>query len=164
MASMTNGTCPFCMNSQRVYLESPRWQLLRHVDPVPIAGWMMVASRAHRAGLDEMSAEEAGEIGTILAALAGAVRAITGCERTYSISFNEAVKHLHLHVIPRQASDPSTTSWALADRYRATARNELAGADPDVAEKTAESIARFLIEPSGSGAGALTHLGFQTPA
>jgi diadenosine tetraphosphate (Ap4A) HIT family hydrolase len=79
---------------------------------------MMVASRAHRSGLDEMTPEEAGEIGTILAALAAAVRATTGCERTYSITFNEAVKHLHLHVIPRHANDAATTSWALADRYR----------------------------------------------
>ncbi|MFM1867917.1 MAG: hypothetical protein RL591_1325 [Planctomycetota bacterium] len=164
MATTTSGTCPFCPAAQRVYLESPRWVLQRHVDPVPIAGWMMVASRAHRSGLDEMTPEEAGEIGTILSALAAAVRAITGCERTYSITFNEAVKHLHLHVIPRHASDPTTTSWALADRYRSTARGEVAAADPKVAETTAEAIARHMMEVGAARSTALAQVGFRLPS
>ena len=133
--------CIFCARSQRVYLESPRWLLMRHADPVPLAGWMMVAARAHRGGLDELDAGEAQELGRVLAAVAAAVRAETGCERTYSITFNEAVRHLHLHVIPRHASDASTTSWALADRYRATARGEAAAARPEDAERTALAVA-----------------------
>lgn len=141
-SSSADGTCPFCPPSQRVYLASERWLLLRHLDPVPIAGWMMVAARAHRAGLHDLDAHEQQEIGRILAAIAEAVRAVTGCERTYSISFNEAVPHLHLHVIPRHAGDAGTTSWALADRYRATARREVEGATPESAERVAEEVAR----------------------
>ena len=152
----TAGSCPFCSGAQTVYLESERWQLFRHADPVPLAGWMMLASRAHRGGLDELSPVEQGEAGVILAALAKAVRAETGCERTYSITFNEAVKHLHLHVIPRHASDDSTTSWALADRYRATARKERAPADSADAEATARAVAARC-------AGPLAALGFRAP-
>jgi len=154
--SANTPTCPFCERRQTVYLESPRWQLLRHADPVPLAGWMMVAARAHRAGVDEMDADEQREIGTILAEVARAVRAETGCERTYSITFNEAVKHLHLHVIPRHAGDDSTTSWALADRYRATARKERDAAPADDAERTARAVAARC-------AAALAPLGFQLP-
>lgn len=141
----SDSKCVFCSPSSehapRAYLESPRWRLLRHADPVPIAGWMMIATRAHRAGLDEMDAEEQRELGQILARVAGAVRAVTGCERTYAITFNEAVKHLHMHVIPRHASDVSTTSWALADRYRSTMRGEMDAATPQVAEQVAQQIA-----------------------
>lgn len=154
--SVATPACPFCERRQTVYLESPRWQLLRHADPVPLAGWMMVAARAHRAGVDEMDADEQREIGTILAEVARAVRAETGCERTYSITFNEAVKHLHLHVIPRHAGDDSTTSWALADRYRATARKERDPAPAADAERTARAVAARC-------AAALAPLGFRLP-
>lgn len=154
--SAATPSCPFCERRQTIYLESPRWQLLRHADPVPLAGWMMVAARAHRAGVDEMDADEQREIGTILAEVARAVRAETGCERTYSITFNEAVKHLHLHVIPRHAGDDSTTSWALADRYRATARKERDSAPAEDAERTARAVAARC-------AAALAPLGFRLP-
>lgn len=151
-----DATCPFCAGTQTVYLESERWQLLRHADPVPLAGWMMLATRAHRGGLDELSSVEQTEAGVILSALAKAVRAETGSERTYSITFNEAVRHLHLHVVPRHASDPTTTSWALADRYRATARKEADPAKPEEAERVARAIAaRALPE--------LARLGFSAP-
>lgn len=133
--------CPFCPPAQKVYASSPRWLLLRHLDPVPTAGWMMVASRAHRPGLHELDEREQAELGVVLAAVADAVRAVTGCERTYSITFNEAVPHLHLHVIPRHAADPTTTSWALADRYRATARKELEPANAHEAEQVAAEVA-----------------------
>lgn len=148
--------CPFCARRQTVYLESPRWQLLRHADPVPLAGWMMLASRAHRGGVDEMDESEQREVGVVLATIAGAVRAETGAERTYSITFNEAVRHLHLHVIPRHASDASTTSWALADRYRSTMRGELGAASPEDAERIARAIALRCLP-------ALAQLGFVVP-
>jgi diadenosine tetraphosphate (Ap4A) HIT family hydrolase len=149
--------CPFCPPSQRVYLSSPRWNLLRHLDPVPLAGWMMIATREHRAGAHELDATEQFELGVILAAVASAVRAEIGCERTYTISFNEAVPHLHVHVIPRHASDPSTTSWALADRYRATARREADAANPADAERVAEAVAARALRELGG-------LGFALPA
>jgi len=149
--------CVFCDRGQRVYLESPRWLIMRHADPVPTAGWMMVVARAHRGGLDELDAGEASELGQVLAAVAAAVRAETGAERTYGITFNEAVRHLHLHVVPRHAADAGTTSWALADRYRATARGEIAPASADSAERTARAVAR-------RAAPALSLLGFAAPA
>ncbi len=148
--------CPFCDAKQTVYLESERWQLLRHADPVALSGWMMLATRAHRSGVDAMDEVEQREVGVILAEVARAVRAETGCERTYSITFNEAVKHLHLHVIPRHEGDVSTTSWALADRYRATARKERDAADPTEAERCAKAIAVRCID-------ALRPLGFRLP-
>lgn len=117
---------------------------------------MMIAARAHRAGLDELSAEESAELGVVLGVLAKAVRSETRCERTYAISFNEAVPHLHVHVVPRHANDPTTTSWALADRYRATMREELAPASIEEAERTARAIAQRALP-------ALQALGFVAP-
>ena len=149
--------CPFCAGAQRVYLESPRWLVLRHADPVPIPGWMMLAARAHRSGVDALTDEEAAELGPILATLARSVREETGCARAYAITFNEAVPHLHLHVIPRHADDASTTSWALADRYRAVARGEIAAAPVSVAEAMANAVA-------ARARPALERMGFVAPA
>jgi diadenosine tetraphosphate (Ap4A) HIT family hydrolase len=157
MAVVVDGKCPFCPVSQTVYLESARWVLLRHLDPVPIAGWMMIATREHRSGLAALSPEEAAEVGPILSAIAESVRAVTGAERTYGITFNEAVRHLHLHVIPRHADDASTTSWALADRYRATARREIAPAGSGEAESAARAVAEHALAR-------LRSLGFSPPA
>jgi diadenosine tetraphosphate (Ap4A) HIT family hydrolase len=103
-----------------------------------------------------MDESEQREVGVVLATIAGAVRAETGAERTYSITFNEAVRHLHLHVIPRHASDASTTSWALADRYRSTTRGELGAASPEDAERIARAIALRCLP-------ALAQLGFVVP-
>lgn len=142
MAAVGPGAaCPFCAGGATVYAESPRWLLMRHADPVPLAGWMMLVARAHRSGLDAMSADEAAEVGVAMSAIAAAVREVTGCERTYALTFNEAVPHLHLHVIPRHAADASTTSWALADRYRATMRKEAAPAPAEAAERVARAVA-----------------------
>ncbi|MEY5061489.1 MAG: hypothetical protein RIS45_1410 [Planctomycetota bacterium] len=154
--SQSAADCPFCNRAQTIYLESPRWWLLRHADPIALEAWMMVASRSHFGGLDELPPEEQAELGVVLAEVARAVRAETGCERTYTISFNEAVRHLHVHVVPRHASDASTTSWALADRYRATARKERAPADPAETERVARAVAARC-------APALAKLGFQHP-
>ncbi|MEY3027533.1 MAG: hypothetical protein RLZZ238_2430 [Planctomycetota bacterium] len=148
--------CPFCTSTLKVLLESPRWRLVRHADPVAIAGWMMIVTREHRAGPDELDPSESAELGFVIRAVAAAVRAQTGCERTYLLSFNEAVPHLHVHVIPRHAADGSTTSWALADRYRAVARGDVPAAASAEANEVAEAIATRALE-------ALKELGFASP-
>ncbi len=157
MSAAVGGTCPLCAVAATPFLESPRWLLLRHADPVPIAGWMMLVARAHREGPHALEREEQAELGPLVAAIAGAVRAATGCERTYLLSFNEAVPHVHLHVVPRHAADPTTASWALADRYRDTAAGRTAAVDPAAAEETALGVARLAER-------ALAPFGFAPPA
>jgi 3-deoxy-manno-octulosonate cytidylyltransferase (CMP-KDO synthetase) len=46
------------------------------------------------------------------------VRQLTGCERVYAIAFGEGALHLHVHLIPRQGSDPASEAWTVADLYR----------------------------------------------
>lgn len=57
------------------------------------------------------------------------VKNLTGCDRVYVISFGEAVRHLHLHLVPRFGNDPSTESWKIADKYRLMQQNKLDGPD-----------------------------------
>ena len=53
------------------------------------------------------------------------VKNLTGCDRVYAISFGEAVRHLHLHLIPRFENDSSTESWQIADKYRLMQQNKI---------------------------------------
>jgi diadenosine tetraphosphate (Ap4A) HIT family hydrolase len=155
MQPMQASTCPLCGDGWKVFAESSRWKLVRHADPSPLAGWMMIVAREHRAGPDALDDVEQSELGQVISAVAGAARLVTGCERTYLISFNEAVPHVHVHVVPRFASDPTTTSWALADRYRATTRGESAAVPTSEADHVAADIGRNVVER-------LAHLGFRT--
>jgi hypothetical protein len=58
---------------------------------------------------------------------------------------------------PRHPDDPTTTSWALADRYRATARGETPPAAAAEAERRAVAVAARL-HP------VLRAFGFEPPA
>lgn len=118
---------------------------------------MMLVARAHREGPHALERDEQAELGGLVAAIAAAVRAATGCERTYLLSFNESVQHMHLHVVPRHASDATTTSWALADRYRETAAGRSAAIAPLVADEAARAVARHAER-------ALAPFGFAPPA
>lgn len=48
-------------------------------------------------------------MGTLLREAAIALRAVTGCEKTYVMLFTEAegFAHLHLHVVPRMVDQPA---------------------------------------------------------
>ena len=148
MSAHSGTGCMFCEGASApptILLQSPRWNLYRHADPTPIAGWMMVATRHHDTGLDVMCPQESAELGVILRAMSIAVRAVTGGERVYALTYNEAVQHLHLHAIPRFAADARTKSWALADFYRAVQASPELAVPADVATDTAESIVQHLL-------------------
>ncbi len=108
----------------------------------------MLAARAHRSGLEAMSPEEADEIGSVLRALAEATRIVSGADRIYSITFNEAVPHLHIHIIPRFIAAPQTQSWTLADFYRGIVAGREKAVDPvealDMAQRIATEFIRLL--------------------
>ena len=56
--------------------------------------------------IDELTEHEAAELGPLLRRLTKALRAVTGCEKTYVVQFAEAegFGHVHFHVVPRMAS------------------------------------------------------------
>ena len=53
--------------------------------------------------LDELTAEEAADLGLLLRSLTAAMRSVLGCAKTYVALFAEAegFAHVHFHVIPR---------------------------------------------------------------
>lgn len=68
-----------------------------------LEGWLIVAPLRHVRSLDELTAEEAAELGCLLREASIALKSVTGCEKTYVMLFAEAegFAHLHVHVVPR---------------------------------------------------------------
>ena len=115
------------------------WLLRHHPDPAPLVGWLLLDSLRHVAGPADFNDLEAGSWGLALRYASALLKEQTGCDRVYAIAFGEGAPHLHLHLIPRFASDPRTAAWSVADHYRAVEAGERAAAAP---QSVAELIAR----------------------
>ena len=86
---------------ERVYV-GPRWRVA-HAFGTSLPGWLVMVPRRHVIALDELTAEEAADLGPLLRALTAAMRAVLGCSKTYVALFAEAegFEHVHFHVVPR---------------------------------------------------------------
>ena len=80
----------------------PRWRVA-HASGTSLPGWLVVLPRRHVIALDELTAEEAADLGPLLRALTAALREVLGCSKTYVALFAEAegFAHVHFHVVPR---------------------------------------------------------------
>lgn len=106
--SCSTNTHPDSPPRDRVYT-SPRWRAA-HAFDTSIPGWLVVIPRRHILALDELTLEEAAELGPLLSDLTAALRQVVQCEKTYVALFSEAegFEHLHFHVIPRRSDlDPA---------------------------------------------------------
>jgi len=106
------------------------WLLRHHPLPSPLLGWLLLDTVRHVGGAADFNAREAAGFGGMLQRSSSLVRDLTGCDRVYAIAFGEGARHVHLHLIPRHASDPASEAWRVADLYRAVAQGERAPADP----------------------------------
>ena len=73
-----------------------------------LEGWLIVAPLRHVESLDELTTDEAVALGTLLRGASIALKAVTGCAKTYVMLFAEAegFAHLHVHVVPRMPDQP----------------------------------------------------------
>ena len=123
---------------------SAPWTLRAHPSPAPIAGWCVLELARKAATLDELTVQEAQELGLILSKVSAAVRQVTKCERTYVTCFAEAYRQVHAHIAPRHESDARTQGWAVADLYRHVQSGSMAPADQAAHEKTFQLITQLL--------------------
>jgi diadenosine tetraphosphate (Ap4A) HIT family hydrolase len=80
-----------------------------HAFNANLEGWLVVLPQRHVESLDELSRDEAAGLGPLLRGLTAALRAVTGCDKTYVLLLaeSEGFHHVHLHVVPR-GSDLAT--------------------------------------------------------
>ena len=119
MSTTTDATpCLTCdLVRRRDRGEAPLWDSIvrtSHWDVVhsyntSLPGWLVLVARRHVAAIDELTDEEAAELGVLLRRVSAALRQVTGCVKTYVAQFAEQAEHphVHFHVIPRMADQPA---------------------------------------------------------
>jgi len=111
---------------------------------VPIAGWTVLDLRRHAEGWHQLERRESEELGHAISRVSAAIIEATRCDRVYLIGFAEAVRHTHLHLVPRHGGDDRTRSWSLADLYRDMIAGRAAAPDTTECADAAARIARVL--------------------
>ncbi len=97
--------------------EAPPWDAIHRTDHwdvvhafgTSVEGWTVLVLRRHLDALAELTADEAAEMGRLTRLVSIALTETLGCVKTYIAQFAEAANHghVHVHVIPRQADQPS---------------------------------------------------------
>lgn len=71
------------------------------IDAAAVAGWLVIAPKRHVESLLELTDEESAAWGPLVRRCARALDRVTPTAKAYVASFNEALKHVHVHVIAR---------------------------------------------------------------
>ena len=88
---------------------SAYWDIV-HAYNSSYLGWLVLVLRRHAEAIDELTAEEAQELGTLLRRVSLALKQELGCSKTYVMQFAESPDHPHVHFhvvarMPNQAPD-----------------------------------------------------------
>ena len=97
------GLAPLWDNIHR----TPFWDVV-HSYNTSLPGWLVLVPRRHIEAVDELTDEEAVELGIFLRQVSGALKEVVGCAKTYVMQFAESTghTHVHFHVVPRMADQP----------------------------------------------------------
>ena len=78
------------------------WDIV-HADPTSMLGWMVLVTRRHMPSIDELTEEEALELGKYIRQVSIILKELTDCQKTYVIQFAESPlhPHVHFHIVPR---------------------------------------------------------------
>ena len=85
---------------------SQYWDVV-HSYNTALPGWLVLVARRHIEAIDEMTEDEAVELGLLMRRVSVALKQTTGCVKTYVLQFAEAAEHphVHFHIIPRFPND-----------------------------------------------------------
>ena len=119
-------------------LRTPFWDVVHNYE-TSLSGWLVLVVRRHLSAIDELTEEEAVELGALLRRTSRALKEVVGCEKTYVIQFAEHPEHphVHFHVVPRMAD--------MSAEYRATGVFGYSGASEErVSEAAMNALAAQL--------------------
>ncbi len=105
------GTCPrlaWTSPAPRDRIVATSRFVVAHAFNANLEGWLVVVPRRHVLSLDEFDDTEASELGPLMRGVTAALRATTGCEKTYVLLLaeSEGFQHVHFHVVPRSRDLP----------------------------------------------------------
>jgi diadenosine tetraphosphate (Ap4A) HIT family hydrolase len=101
------------------------WDVV-HNYQTSLPGWLVLVVRRHIEAIDELTVEEAIELGILLRQVSSALKETTGCVKTYVIQFAEMAEHphVHFHIVPRMANLPENRRGTNVFRYSGVSEEE----------------------------------------
>lgn len=133
---MSNGeACKTCeMTAQRRLGQAPLWDNIYqtefwdvvHAYNSALPGWLVLVVQRHIESLDELTEQEASELGPLIRRVSLSLKSVVGCTKTYVIQFAEARQHphVHFHIVPRMADQPAERRSAGIMGYLGVSREE----------------------------------------
>ncbi len=109
--------CMTCELTERRRLgQAPLWDCIyrtqfwdvAHAYNTALPGWLVLIVQRHIEAIDELTEQEAVELGGLIRRVSLALKKITGCAKTYVIQFAEHKNHphVHFHIVPRMSDQP----------------------------------------------------------
>jgi diadenosine tetraphosphate (Ap4A) HIT family hydrolase len=78
------------------------WRVCHAPARMAVPGQMFIESRRHFLDFADMTTEEAGAFGSLLARLYAVGKEVTGAERIYALAMIDGVPHFHFWLVPRR--------------------------------------------------------------
>ncbi len=75
-------------------------------DPSPLRGWVVLTSERHARAWPDLDGAALAALSPLAARVMAAQRAALGAEHAYAFSIGDAVRHFHLHLVPRYPDTP----------------------------------------------------------
>lgn len=113
MNSKYEAGCDFCEAEANSFVDAPlgerifatdHWRVVAARSALP--GWLTLIPRRHLESLDELTDEEAAELGPLLRDATQALVLALGARKSYVMQFAEGVRHAHFHIPPRMPDQP----------------------------------------------------------
>ena len=124
---------------------TPYWDVV-HAYNASLPGWLVLIARRHIAAIDELTEDEALDLGKMIRRVSVALKEITGCTKTYVIQFAEAPEHphVHFHIVPRMPQQPEDHKGPGIFKYLGVGEDErVSAADMD---HIAQEVRRRLLD------------------
>ena len=83
-------------------IRTGRWDVV-HAYDTSLPGWLVLVPVRHVLSIDQLTADEAAELGSLIHLTSRFLKSETGCLKTYVMQFAEHPEHphVHFHVVPR---------------------------------------------------------------
>ncbi|GAB2944911.1 hypothetical protein GCM10027280_37150 [Micromonospora polyrhachis] len=103
-------SCLACENNNRIdslpareFVAADQHWRVAHAFDTALPGWLILVPRRHVTAIADLSDSEAANLGGWQVRISRALKAVTGCVKTYVVQFAEAegFAHVHFHIVPR---------------------------------------------------------------
>ena len=132
--------CKTCeLTAQRRLGKAPLWDSIyqtefwdvAHAFNTALPGWLVLVLQRHIESLDELTDQEAVELGPLIRRVSLSLKTVVGCVKTYVIQFaeHEDHPHVHFHIVPRMANQPADRRSTQVFAYLGVSQEESVSED-----------------------------------